>query len=143
MWSSNIGWNADSQVGVVSRRQLLKEGYLAAQHHLWAMQRSSYNVTRLSLGSNGLQCGPLPPPLSPFATTFPRCPRALGRLSRGLSPMLSVQRAHGKNATIARTFMLRKTKMVEQRSCRCRSHRRQAAHLCCVSQTAIAPLQIE
>src|SRR5215510_16031366 len=70
MWSSNIGWNADSQIGVVSRRQLLKEGYLAAQHHLCAMQRSSYNVTRLSLGSNGLQCGPLPPPLSPFATTF-------------------------------------------------------------------------
>jgi len=32
MWPSNIGWNADSQIGVVSCRQLLKQSYLAAQH---------------------------------------------------------------------------------------------------------------
>jgi|SRR5262245_23430791 len=87
MWSSNIGWNADSQIGVVSCRQLLKPSYLAAQHHLWAMQRSSDNVTfaasverlatcAIAVAANALRDDIPRDPLGLAAWAEPVCPDA-------------------------------------------------------------------
>jgi len=110
MWSSNIGWNADRPIGSSGVGTDRKESHLAAQHHFWAMQRSSDNVRALSRLVERLATWSfaVPPsacdgiPAGPWLDVQQVCPA-------GSRPCRRVERAHGENAP-ARSSMRPKSR---------------------------------